>query len=308
MDSFSAMLAAHEGEDGRALSDGAVLEAVCREFANADEIIAEVRAEGITAADFFAGRKSLRVLPVRTGHSFNIKKHTSVQRPYRHSHDFYEFICVFSGRCAQVVDGVRMTVREGQCCLIAPGRIHELARSTEEDVILKLDLPAVMFEGAGGGLLEGRDLFDMSGDVKICVLRLLEESFGTDGCTAAATEALLKLFVIGLARGAHVSAGLLAEVENYVCSDFSTATLQGFAAVYGYAPAYASRLIGAETGRSFSQIARSCRLKEARRLLAAGVSAEETASRVGYGSLSGFYRQFCAAYGMTPAGYAQLFR
>lgn len=145
MDSFSAMLAAHEGEDGRALSDGAVLEAVCREFANADEIIAEVRAEGI-------------------------------------------------------------------------------------------------------------------------------------------------------------------EVENYVCSDFSVATLQGFAAVYGYAPAYASRLIGAETGRSFSQIARSCRLKEARRLLAAGVSAEETASRVGYGSLSGFYRQFCAAYGMTPAGYAQLFR
>ena len=116
------------------------------------------------------------------------------------------------------------------------------------------------------------------------------------------------MFVIGLARGAHVSAGLLAEVENYVCSDFSTATLQGFAAVYGYAPAYASRLIGAETGRSFSQIARSCRLKEARRLLAAGVSAEETAARVGYGSLSGFYRQFCAAYGMTPAGYAQLFR
>ena len=220
MDSFSAMLAAHEGEDGRALSDGAVLEAVCREFANADEIIAEARAEGITAADFFAGRKSLRVLPVRTGHSFNIKKHTSVQRPYRHSHDFYEFICVFSGRCAQVVDGVRMAVREGQCSMIAPGRVHELGRSTEEDVILKLDLPAVMFEGAGGGLLEGRDLFDMSGDAKMCVLRLLEESFGTDGCTAAATEALLKLFVIGLARGAHVSAGLLAEVENYVCSDF----------------------------------------------------------------------------------------
>lgn len=313
---FNSILSAHENEDGgMSVSSEKLIEAVRREFANAEQILDEVKARNITAEEFFSGKKSLEVLPVRTCLKLNIKKHTTEQRPYRHTHDFYEFVCVHSGECVQELDGVTVKLKAGQCCLIVPGSVHSLSRSGDGDIIIKLDLPVSLFNAADGCLLikenpphTRANIFSMSEDVKWCVLKLLEESVVTDDCTAVAEEGLLKVFIAGLCRGGAVSGGLLAEVENYVYSDIGGASLEGFARAYGYAPAYASRLISAKTQKTFSEILRECRLTEAKNLLAKGKAVEEAATACGYSSISGFYRQFCARYGITPAEYARMFR
>ena len=41
------------------------------------------------------------VMPVRTGNTFSIHKHTLCQIPYFHTHDFYELVYIFRGNCTQ---------------------------------------------------------------------------------------------------------------------------------------------------------------------------------------------------------------
>lgn len=94
--------------------------------------------------------------------------------------------------------------------------------------------------------------------------------------------------------------------EKFFSSD--GASLKDFACAMGYSRAYLSRLIAKETGASFSQIYSDYRLKFAAELLSDGdLSVENVAAEAGYAGLSGFYKQFYAYYGMTPAEYRKMF-
>ena len=101
---FADTMLGQEREDSAAVKSQRLAErAVLSEFANAEQILAAAKELGITAEKFFSsdGGIALPVLPVRTSDKFYIKKHTTSQRPYMHSHDFYEVIFVSRGRLRQ---------------------------------------------------------------------------------------------------------------------------------------------------------------------------------------------------------------
>ena len=129
-------------------SEGDLLNAIRGEFSNAEVLIAEARERGFSLSDFFSGAPlppDLE-LPVRRTNSFYVKKHTAVQQPYLHAHEFYELVYVQTGQCLQTLqDASCIRLQKGQCCLLRPGSAHRIERIRPGDVILKVVIPCDLF-------------------------------------------------------------------------------------------------------------------------------------------------------------------
>lgn len=318
---FAAILGRQEREDAAAAhSEAALRQAVCREFLNGEELLA---ACGLCLTDFFAAeRTALPAVPVRTAAKFGIKKHTASQRPYRHGHDFYELICVHGGCCRQRVGDTPLLLTQGQCCLLSPGAEHEMERSGRGDVILKLVIPPPLFAAADGKALlsagspcgAGARMFgNMPAEADYFLFLLLRECEKENAPKELWIQSCLTLLFAALARGAG-RAGTAPEealeeaLSSYLAAHMREATLKGFAASLHYSPGYAGRLLRQKTGRSFSESAAVFRLRQAAALLAqTELSIEQVAAEVGYADPSAFYRQFAAAFGMTPGEYRRLY-
>ena len=322
---FADTMLGQEREDSAAVKSQRLAErAVLSEFANAEQILAAAKERGITAEKFFSsdGGIALPVLPVRTSDKFYIKKHTTSQRPYMHSHDFYEVIFVSRGRLRQTFSqGESLDMCKGECCIIVPPAAHKIERAGAGDIALKMVVPKNIFERCAGDFKDklfagGKKVSDGVYLYKNAEPRCAYFIFGLMRECARRTElceitskSLLTLFFASLAEGERMEhSAVLAELERYLSAHVKDASLKDFACAMGYSRAYLSRLIAKETGASFSQIYSDYRLKFAAELLSDGdLSVENVAAEAGYAGLSGFYKQFCAYYGMTPAEYRKMF-
>lgn len=328
---FTAILEGQEREDRAAAAcERKIAAAVRREFSNGEEMLAAARGLGLSGRDFFAseGLEHFPLLPVRTADAFSVKKHTTSQRPYLHGQDFYELICVHGGTCAQTFgDGSALRLCAGQSCLLPPGAVHRLGRSGKGDVVLKLIIPPALFERTGGAVLArmrdraaecaaadakcGIRLFDtMTAGAQYLLFRLLEEGRRKDTLSELCVPACLTLLFSELARGElRTDAEAEELLRAYFEEDVRGASLAGFARRLHYSANYAGRMIRARTGKSFSEHAALFRLRAGANLLAqTDLPIEEVAERAGYADASGFYKRFCAAYGMTPGEYRKLFK
>ena len=284
-----------------------------RQFVNSQSIIEEARARRLTLSRFQksgAAKTNFSFLPIRTEKHFSVKKHTSSQRPYFHGHDYYELIFVFDGTCRQTLADGKDIMHAGQCMLLCPGTAHSIERCGKGDIILKLSVPADLFERTAETFpqfkgLSGAHKFAANEGAKLLVLKLLFESQSDDGFTADATECYLKLLFVELARGnAEACNGLIESIREYACRALKSANLKDYAYMCGYNASYLSRLIKERTGKTFSQILSQLRLNEACRLLAGtDMSVESIAAEVGYANASALYKIFCPTFGVTPAQY-----
>ena len=110
------------------------------------------------------------------------------------------------------------------------------------------------------------------------------------------------------AREAQPTAHTDAELDNYLSEHIRDASLADFAAQQHYSAGYAGKRIRLRTGKSFSQAANESRLQAAARLLTeTKMPIDAIASEVGYADPSGLYKQFIAAFGMTPGEYRRSF-
>lgn len=311
--SFQEILSVHEREDTAMFgSKEDMMNAVRAEFSNAETLIAQARERGFSLAEFFSGTElpADMQLPVRKAQTFCVKKHTAVQQPYLHAHEFYELIYVQTGKCLQTLPNAsRVTLHKGQCCLIRPGKAHRIERTGSDDVILKAVIPCDLFaRSVCDILLPEEDLIvfgRMSLFAEHLFLRLLRESHirGIYGKTAV--RALLSLLLCELARGqAQNGSAPVRFYGDYFQSELKRASLTHFARKYGYTPAYASRLVKRQTGKKFSELLSEYRLQRAAELLSASeMSVEDIAFEIGYQVPSALYRQFNAHFGMTPNEY-----
>ena len=210
MDSlFQGILFGQESEDKAMLrSEGDLMNAIRGEFSNAEALIAEARERGFSLSDFFSGAPlppDLE-LPVRRSNSFYVKKHTAVQQPYLHAHEFFELIYVQTGHCLQTLqDGGCIRLKKGQCCLLRPGSAHRIERIRPGDVILKVVIPCDLFARCIDAIPlpeEGVIVFgQMSLFAEYLFLRLLKESHIRGIYSRTAVSALLSLLFCELARG-----------------------------------------------------------------------------------------------------------
>lgn len=315
---FRAIIDRQEREDDEVCrSERQIIAAVEQEFANAEEIIAAARACKVTGRKFFSGEctiDSLPVTPVRKCSGFHMHKHTSSQVPYLHSHDFYELIYVHSGRCIQRTGkGEKLTLSEGQMCIIAPGAVHKLERCGAGDIIFKMDVPSNLYAEVMQGFPEGGNkpvsvYKNTGGRVQFIVYRLLEETAHADQFTPYAVKGCLLMLFSELFRGQKSCSSEAEVLYSYLSAHLKDADLASFARHANYSYGYAGRFVREKTGKSFTDNLGIFRVKRAAKLLAeTDMTVDEVALSVGYVTPSGFYKQFCAAYGMTPAEYRRTF-
>lgn len=93
-------------------------------------------------------------------------------------------------------------------------------------------------------------------------------------------------------------------IENYIRSNYQSATLTSTAEHFFLSPAYLSTLIKEQTGKNFSQIVRSLRMQRAGELLlATDLKVDQITESVGYHDTTQFIKSFKAHYGTTPSKY-----
>ena len=98
-------------------------------------------------------------------------------------------------------------------------------------------------------------------------------------------------------------------LERYFSLNLKTTSLSDFAESLGYSSGYVGRMIKEKTGNSFSELLSRYRIESAKKMLeTTDLSVENISLEVGYLNPSGFYKQFCALYGMTPKEYRNMFR
>ena len=291
-------------------SEENMVNAVLVEFSNAEKLIAQAREKNFSLSDFFSGARlpADMELPVRKTQTFYVKKHTAVQRPYMHSHEFYELIYVQTGACLQTLqNGSCVKLQKGQCCLLRPGEAHRIECVGSGDVILKAVIPHELFIRSAYDISlpeEGVIVFRrMSLFAEYLFILLLRESHMRGVYNKTASRALLSLLLCELARGgAQKSRGNF--FGDYFQNELKRASLTHFAEQCGYTPAYASRYVKRQTGKNFSELLAEYRMQRAAELLSSSdMSVEDISFELGYKVPSALYRHFGAHFGMTPNEY-----
>lgn len=93
-------------------------------------------------------------------------------------------------------------------------------------------------------------------------------------------------------------------VLSYIQANFRTATLKTTAETFHYEVSYLSKQIKNSTGKTYTDIVRSLRITEAKRLLVSSrASLEQIAEQSGYHNQVHFFREFRAVVGVTPGMY-----
>lgn len=310
-------MCAHEESDRDYIKDVAdVKERVREEFANADEFLSYLESDERAAKAFFdySGSKPyfFSVIPVRKSDRLYVKKHTAPQRPYYHSHAFYEVIFVQNGKCGffHYPSGERYAIDRGSACVVAPGAVHALERAGKRDVILKAVVPKDIFDGI---ILENEYIgegeiavFENVGDRAQSYFQNFVAENGIDTPLSRISErGWLALFLAELYREKEEMGGdIIEKLDIYLDNNLKNARLCDFAAYVGYNPDYVSRVIKRVTGTSFKEAVETEKLAYAKVLLSTtDMSVERVAAECGYANASGLYKQFTATYGITPARY-----
>lgn len=310
---FHTILCVQEKEDTAMIRSGEnMLNAIRCEFSNAEKLIEQAQRKDFSLFDFISGTElpNDMELPVRKTQTFYVKKHTAVQQPYMHLHEFYEFIYVHSGKCLQTLqDGSCIELHKGQCCLLRPGEAHRIERIDNGDVILKAVIPHKIFTSSLHDISLPKENFIVFGQMSLFAeylfIRLLRESSIRGIYNNTAIQALLSLLLCELVRvQIKKDHSVVNCYDDYFQTELKRASLSHFARHFGYSTAYASRLIKQQTGEKFSDLLSKYRLQRAAELLASSdMSIEDIAFEVGYRVSSGLYKHFNAHFGMTPNEY-----
>lgn len=228
-----------------------------------------------------------------------------------HWHDAYELLFIRRGRGEQLLNARVLPFTQDDLIVIRPGDIHATWALSPDGC----EIDEVMFDQR--------------------VLRLPDSSFFactlTSQCPAACPQdaACLRALFETLLSEAELSqpgapliiSGLLQQLAGWLlragCAQSGRRThavlslleqspqfsLAEIAAHLGYAPAYLSRKIHAETGNPFRVLREEALMRRAVEALRRGESIAQTAETTGYSAPESFIRAFKRVYGLTPHQY-----
>ncbi len=265
---------------------------------------------------------------ILSGDDVSVSKHVSTDRPFSHTHNFYEMIAVLDGTGRNTLADREDTLSRGQLFLLSPGTMHSFCCSAD-GVVLNVLIREPFFRSAFPALLGVRGapeglfarpgegsflLFDMGDDEESRELLLLlaREALGNrPNRRAAMNGALALLFSVLLDRGA-AEAGEnasaygepLRRILDYIASSCAEATIEGAAERLHFSTRHVSRILHESCGRSFTELLREARVAAACRLLEeTKLPVEEIARAVGFSEGGYFIRVFRREKGVTPAVY-----
>lgn len=262
------------------------------------------------------------------GKELDLRPHTRFVDFPEHGHDYMEFMYVYAGRVSHVIGKDTVTLERGDILFLNRHARHSIKRAGLEDIginfilsngFLQTIFPRVQNNPVMSGFLTNN--FDDAGEAEYLFFRT-KDNFPIrnlmDNLIYAVVNRsqevyaglVLLLFtylayyrdtLVNALRLSSPDAQLRNAVLAYLEQRYPTATLSELARSLGYAPAYLSRRIKNNFGKTFQQLLQEQRMTAAEKLLrSTSLGVEEIVHAVGYENQSHFHRIFLKTHGTTP--------
>ncbi|MDP3447903.1 MAG: AraC family transcriptional regulator [Eubacteriales bacterium] len=258
------------------------------------------------------------------GFELNSFAENNLRRVYRHHHEFYELYFFLSGHAEFLMQNRAVPLGRNTLLLLPPGCSHSLRFLDEESVYQRTVLwilPELLAGVSGEDWSEPLELrlSEADGTVIGQLLLLLdgeqdrlERDFSEfEGRDTVFADYIRLIFVhmIRLREQSAVSSAFLRRTQAYLnahlTSDLRAETI---AAALHMGKTHLMRRFHAESGVSLHQYVVKLRLQRARRLLARGVGAGESAVQAGFLEYTTFYKAFLREYGLSPSRFGKGFQ
>ena len=260
-----------------------------------------------------------------------MRPHTRFVHFPEHTHNYVEFVYMCMGSTTHIIDGNKITLREGDLLFMNQNARQEILPAGEEDIAVNFMIMPHFFdtvlrnlENESGALRDfliscltdrdmgGNYLYFDAADI-LPVQNLMENMIWimltepqNKRTLSQTTISLLFLTLIDQASHLHVSGNsyeqnLLLHMFNYIDTEYRTASLTDFASKHHEDIYTLSRFIKKKTGSTFKELLVEKRLRQAEYLLAnTSLPVADIAVSVGYENTSYFHRIFRNTYGMSP--------
>ncbi|MFC9712388.1 AraC family transcriptional regulator [Paenibacillus sp. NPDC056933] len=270
--------------------------------------------------------------------NITISKHTRFAEVPLHIHTFIELSFVYSGQCAQIINGKKVTLKQGQICIVDTGVPHAILPTSDDDVIINMLIRKKYFSSsflsklANNGILShflanaisdrqnhNRYIIfhsENNSNIPILMRQLLceyyDQSLGSsemmDSYMLLIFYELLRVFQYDTNRPRPLTQNkvTIIEILKYIENHYMDCTLTSTADHFNFNPNYLSTLIKKTTGQTFKDLVQSEKLNYCSFLLAnTDRPVYDIASSTGHSNLSFFYKKFQDHFGITPQQYRE---
>ncbi|WP_069989162.1 AraC family transcriptional regulator [Massilioclostridium coli] len=250
-----------------------------------------------------------------------------------HCHEYFELIYVYQGSCQCFLDGIEHTFYQNQLCIMNTDTLHTMY-VYPNSVILNILISTKLFDEIFVQLMSENDsflgffldsiynrknkskfyIFDIltDTDCEFYLRKLIVECVQNPDKKQQVKKANFICLLYELAEQYQDFLTQTSPDKNlefsslieYISQHYKTVTLQDMSNHFHYTTTSMSKYIKKQTGRTFSDILRSIRLKNSYYLLSyTNLSIEEIADKLGYHERSYFEKIFKQYCDITPAEY-----
>ncbi len=268
---------------------------------------------------------------MQDGEQIALRRHTRFADFPAHGHNYVEMTYVCSGEVTHVIKHREVKMRAGDALLLNRHAQHSVRKTGEGDIAINVMLATECFHSLASALPissplssfmaenirsngEGEYMLFSTEGVpplenlfeNLCYAMVGNDITGVD--TIKSTVGLILRYfselpecTITTARHRSDSELLQARIEDYLRTDFRTATLSELADKLGLSVPYLSKRVRELCGTTFSRLLQEERFKEAIRLLdETDLPVGDIIIAVGYENTSFFHNQFRERYQCSP--------
>ncbi len=255
-----------------------------------------------------------------------------------HIHHFIELIYVYQGQCTVAFQNRKLTIFEGEIVIIDKRTPHAVEGMTDTDIVIDIKLKhdylsssflsrftqkSIISQFLIDSLINNRSTnsylyfpFKERSNIAGIMEHIMCEYFDKDFCSADMINSYLFILFTELIRHSNNTNSIKQSDSKqdaialnflkYIEDHYQNCNLTEMAAHFNYHPNYASSVLKKATGKSFKDLLQIQRLNKAALYLTnSDLPVAEIAEKVGYTSLSFFYKKFNEIFLQTPKEYRE---
>ena len=265
------------------------------------------------------------------GKPISVRTHTRFAYFPEHTHDYSEAVYMCSGETTHIINGKRLTLKEGELVFLGQNARQEILPAGERDIAINFIIKPSFFDktiemlGAEetpiknfllssllGGENQGYLHFKVSGilPVQNLIENLIWTLIGDSSNKRNINQITMGLLFMQLLN--HTDKLVyesredkaVMDVLRYIESNYKNGSLKDASMLLHYDFYWLSHEIKNRTGKTYTEHLQEKRLSQAAFLLKnSSFSVEKIALAVGYENKSYFHRIFTAKYGTSPKKY-----
>lgn len=253
-----------------------------------------------------------------------------------HLHNYFEITHVLKGNCTFLFGTERVTLSEGEICIVSPMSGHSLPLEPEcfavsvivrsstfdkvfGDLLTQKDLLSLFFRNNLYGATRANYILLKTGNDMLtndAMQQLIYECNVMDEYANDCAVNLLNLYLARALRASRAAVTLrhydgyserdfdFSLVVHYIQQNYRTVTLSSLSKAFHFSETYLSKLIRKKMNQSFTGVLRTLKMNHALEyLLNTSMKISEISDAVGYDSVDHFSRTFRKIFGVSPQEY-----